>query len=168
MMPTLGNQTLLDISLPGTHDTMTYDMSTTVSDNANDMSPTVAWLLHEFHDDLGVGSFIRDMVRGFVADRIFRFRASSGGRCALVNTPLVAWMACNETVVLMCVFSGGHTGVEHHVPVEQWHPLHRFPCGVLGWPECVQHVTVQLVLPPHGGEQQPCRHIPEADSAVDG
>ena len=94
--------------------------------------------------------------------------ASSGGRCALVNTPLVAWMACNETVVLMCVFSGGHTGVEHHVPVEQWHPLHRFPCGVLGWPECVQHVTVQLVLPPHGGEQQPCRHIPEADSAVDG
>lgn len=32
LMPVIGNLSLLDISLPGTHDSMTFDLSTTVSD----------------------------------------------------------------------------------------------------------------------------------------
>ena len=36
-LPIIENQTLLDLSLPGTHDTLTYDLSERVADNANDM-----------------------------------------------------------------------------------------------------------------------------------
>ncbi len=32
LYPVVANQSLLDLSLPGTHDSITYDLSTTVSD----------------------------------------------------------------------------------------------------------------------------------------
>ncbi len=32
MLPVLGNQTMLDVALPGTHDSMTFDLSNTVAD----------------------------------------------------------------------------------------------------------------------------------------
>lgn len=38
----IGSQTLLDLSLPGTHDSMTFDLSTTFSDGANDLPPVVS------------------------------------------------------------------------------------------------------------------------------
>ena len=47
-MPIIGNQTLMDLALPGTHDTLTYDLSTTVADSANDLPSVVSWFLHEF------------------------------------------------------------------------------------------------------------------------
>lgn len=39
----LQSQTLLDLALPGSHDTMTYDLSTTVSQGA-DVTPILKWL----------------------------------------------------------------------------------------------------------------------------
>lgn len=38
-------------------------MSTTISDNANDMSPTLAWILHLFKDFLDVGTFVRNLAK---------------------------------------------------------------------------------------------------------
>lgn len=55
----IGSQTLLDLSLPGTHDSMTFDLSTTFSDGANDLPPVVSWVLHEFRD-LAPGPFVRN------------------------------------------------------------------------------------------------------------
>lgn len=53
--------TVLDVSLPGTHDTMTYDLSTTVSDRANDLDELFAYLLHEFGGEIPeLGEFIRN------------------------------------------------------------------------------------------------------------
>eukprot|EP00051_Salpingoeca_urceolata_P020692 m.313741 g.313741 ORF g.313741 m.313741 type:complete len:150 (+) comp19664_c0_seq23:4575-5024(+) len=60
--PLLSDKTILDLSLPGTHDTLTFDLSTTVSDGANDLPPDVAWVLHEFHDFVP-GHFIRDQAK---------------------------------------------------------------------------------------------------------
>ena len=60
LSPILGELTLLDISLPGTHDTLSYDLSMTVADNANDLPGWASWLLHTFHSvDKFVGKFIR-------------------------------------------------------------------------------------------------------------
>eukprot|EP00911_Craspedida_sp_UC1_P002858 UC1_evm3s2093 len=59
LAPVIANQTLLDLSLPGTHDSMTYDLSTTFSDGANDLPLPVAWVLHEFRH-LAPGAFVRN------------------------------------------------------------------------------------------------------------
>ena len=57
----IGNMTILDLALPGTHDTLTYDLSTTVADNANDLPSWASWMLHTFHKLTPfVGDFIRD------------------------------------------------------------------------------------------------------------
>ena len=42
----LGGSTLLDLSLPGTHDALTYDLSTTVSEAGIDDHPALAAVLH--------------------------------------------------------------------------------------------------------------------------
>lgn len=55
----IANQTLLDLSLPGTHDSMTSDLSTTFSDGGNDLPPAISWILHEFRD-LAPGPFVRN------------------------------------------------------------------------------------------------------------
>ena len=60
--PSISNLTLLDLSLPGTHDSMTWDLSETVSDGSNDIPPVIAWVLHEFHD-LTPGHFIKNQSR---------------------------------------------------------------------------------------------------------
>ena len=57
--PIIGNLTLFDLSLPGTHDTLTYDLSTTVADNANDLPAWAAWFLHTIHGSGFIGQFIR-------------------------------------------------------------------------------------------------------------
>lgn len=48
----LRNATLLDLSLPGTHDSMTYDLSDTLSDGYEGMGPVVSAILQ-----LGACSF---------------------------------------------------------------------------------------------------------------
>lgn len=61
LLPTpVGRATLMDLALPGTHDSLTYDLSSTVADDANDMPPWASVLLHVFHDDVKLlGEFIR-------------------------------------------------------------------------------------------------------------
>ena len=66
LLPSLENRSLLELSLPGTHDTMTYDLSTTTADNTNDLPASVAWLMHELAPELGaagVGGLFRDMAQ---------------------------------------------------------------------------------------------------------
>lgn len=57
----IGNLTLLDISLPGTHDTLTYDLSTTVSDGGADDYYLLAELLHKFDKIIPTG--LEDWIR---------------------------------------------------------------------------------------------------------
>jgi len=66
LMPAIGHQSILNLSLPGTHDSMTYDLSDTVSDNANDLPSTVSWILHELEPivgAVGAGDFIREQAQ---------------------------------------------------------------------------------------------------------
>jgi hypothetical protein len=49
-MPVLGSSPLLALSLPGTHDTLTYDLSTTVSEGGIDELYKLAELLHNKTD----------------------------------------------------------------------------------------------------------------------
>ena len=61
LAPAIGGLSMLDVTLPGTHDSMTFDLSTRVSDGANDLPPAIAWVLHEFGPVVGVlgaGDFI--------------------------------------------------------------------------------------------------------------
>ena len=49
----IGNLTILDLSLPGTHDSLTYDLSTTISDGGIDDYPELSkvrerWI-HRYH-----------------------------------------------------------------------------------------------------------------------
>lgn len=39
---------------------MTWDLSTSVADNANDLPPELAWFLHEFHNFADAGAFARN------------------------------------------------------------------------------------------------------------
>ena len=50
LMPVLGDSPVLDLSLPGTHDTLTYDLSTTVSEGGIDELYRLAELLHNKTD----------------------------------------------------------------------------------------------------------------------
>jgi len=54
----LGNATLLDLSLPGTHDSMTYDLSDTLSDGYEGMGPVLSAILHSVTPLVG-GRFVR-------------------------------------------------------------------------------------------------------------
>jgi hypothetical protein len=66
LAPIISGHTILDISVPGTHDTMTVELSTTVSDNSNDLPTWASWILHEFAgiiNNLNIGDFIRYQAR---------------------------------------------------------------------------------------------------------
>eukprot|EP00931_Biecheleriopsis_adriatica_P086836 TRINITY_DN61407_c0_g1_i1.p1 TRINITY_DN61407_c0_g1~~TRINITY_DN61407_c0_g1_i1.p1 ORF type:complete len:485 (-),score=59.80 TRINITY_DN61407_c0_g1_i1:131-1537(-) len=56
--PVIGNVTLLDLSLPGAHDAMTYDLSNSLSDGYEGLGPVVSGLLHKVTPHVA-GSFIR-------------------------------------------------------------------------------------------------------------
>merc|ERR1712136_247062 len=56
--PILGESTLLDLSLPGAHDAMTYDLSDTLSDGYEGIDAVVSDLLHDV-TPLVAGSFVR-------------------------------------------------------------------------------------------------------------
>lgn len=59
MWPVISPLSVLDLSLPGTHDTLTADLSDTIADNANDLPPDVADVLHDLVPRELIGSFIR-------------------------------------------------------------------------------------------------------------
>lgn len=73
-MPVLGGRSILDLALPGTHDSLTSDLSKTVADNSNDLPPAIAWVLHEFHS-LTPGSFIRNQSQTQVLDMTAQLEA---------------------------------------------------------------------------------------------
>ena len=58
--PLVGNARVLDLVFPGTHDTLTADLSDRIADNANDISPRLAKILHDLAPQELIGSFIRD------------------------------------------------------------------------------------------------------------
>ena len=53
------NTTLLDLSVPGSHDSMTFDLSTTLSDGYEGMGPVISKILHSL-TPLIAGGFIRE------------------------------------------------------------------------------------------------------------
>lgn len=57
--PFISHQTLLDITLPGTHDSMTWDLSTSIADGANDIPLNISLLFHDLGDILRIGNAIR-------------------------------------------------------------------------------------------------------------
>ncbi|GMH90995.1 hypothetical protein TL16_g11929 [Triparma laevis f. inornata] len=64
----LGNLTVLDLSLPGTHDSLTYDLSTTVSDGGIDDYPELSKILNLFSGSVDIipgqiEDFIRQQAR---------------------------------------------------------------------------------------------------------
>uniref|UniRef100_A0A6B2L5C7 Phosphatidylinositol-specific phospholipase C X domain-containing protein n=1 Tax=Arcella intermedia TaxID=1963864 RepID=A0A6B2L5C7_9EUKA len=61
MYPLLQNYTLLDITVPGTHDSLTYDLSTIISLGADDSSPELSEILH-LASEIGItpSSWIRN------------------------------------------------------------------------------------------------------------
>mmetsp|Transcript_58088 Transcript_58088/g.188027 ORF Transcript_58088/g.188027 Transcript_58088/m.188027 type:complete len:449 (+) Transcript_58088:60-1406(+) len=58
LAPVLGDASILDLSLPGAHDTMTYDLSTTLSEGYEGMGPVISKILHSV-TPLLAGEFIR-------------------------------------------------------------------------------------------------------------
>eukprot|EP00947_MAST-08B_sp_MAST-8B-sp1_P005133 g5133.t1 len=103
LLPVLGNETVMDLGLPGTHDTLTYDLSQTVAQNANDLPSWLSWLLHTFHSADGfVGRFIRgeaqtqnfDVTQQLEAGMRFldiRFVYSAGPSSAVSSKVSVDW-----------------------------------------------------------------------------
>ncbi len=63
-MPLIYNATLLDLSLPGTHDTLTYDLAPFVADGAEEIPLNLSYFLHDLLDPIQLGNFIRNQVRG--------------------------------------------------------------------------------------------------------
>ena len=67
----IGELTILDLSLPGTHDSLTYDLSTTISEGGIDDYPALSKLLHTFSSTI-------DLIPGVVEDFI-RLQARTQG-----------------------------------------------------------------------------------------
>lgn len=61
VMPAISALTLLDLALPGTHDTLTYNLSTIVSDGGIDGEEFFASLLHDYSTIVPTG--IEDYIR---------------------------------------------------------------------------------------------------------
>lgn len=58
LAPLLANVTLLDITLPGAHDAMTYDLTRTLSDGYEGLGPVISKLLHAVSPAVA-GEFVR-------------------------------------------------------------------------------------------------------------
>jgi len=64
LLPVIGDQSIMDLSLPGTHDSLSYDLSTTVAQDANSLPHWLSNVLHLFHgEDKEIGSFIRSLAQ---------------------------------------------------------------------------------------------------------
>lgn len=65
LLPIIEHLTIMDISVPGTHDTLTYNLSMTVSDGGIDGSATLAKILHDYSDEIpdGVVDYIRQQAQ---------------------------------------------------------------------------------------------------------
>eukprot|EP01065_Artemidia_motanka_P040681 TRINITY_DN513_c0_g1_i1.p1 TRINITY_DN513_c0_g1~~TRINITY_DN513_c0_g1_i1.p1 ORF type:complete len:488 (+),score=203.39 TRINITY_DN513_c0_g1_i1:58-1464(+) len=61
--PAAGNLSVLDMALPGTHDSMTWDLSNTVADDTNDLPTWASWILHNIHDLFYAAEFIHEQAQ---------------------------------------------------------------------------------------------------------
>lgn len=59
LAPVIKDATLLDLSLPGAHDAMTSDLSTTLSDGYEGLGPVISKILHAVSPEVA-GRFIRE------------------------------------------------------------------------------------------------------------
>jgi len=59
VLPVIQDLTILDMSLPGTHDTLTYDLSTTVAPGGIDGPAIYSEILHAFGSLGSIGEYIR-------------------------------------------------------------------------------------------------------------
>ncbi len=64
LMPLIANATLLDLSIPGTHDSMTFDLGSVVADGAEDIPTNLSYILHDFGNFENIGQFARNQVCG--------------------------------------------------------------------------------------------------------
>eukprot|EP00760_Papus_ankaliazontas_P011440 PhM_4_TR14775/c0_g1_i1/m.74195 len=72
----LSDATLLDITLPGSHDSLSYDLSTTVAMNANSIDRSVARIAHDLHSLIPrVGEYIRRQAQTQTIDVIQQLEA---------------------------------------------------------------------------------------------
>lgn len=62
LAPVLGSATVLDLSVPGAHDTMTFDLSTSLSDGYEGLNPTISALFHAV-TPLLAGHFTRHLAQ---------------------------------------------------------------------------------------------------------
>ncbi len=62
LMPVIGQHSFMELTLPGTHDSLSFGQSNVVSDDANDIPLWLAEILHSIKDFEGVGDFIRNQV----------------------------------------------------------------------------------------------------------
>jgi hypothetical protein len=63
LLPLIGDVTLLDVTIPGSHDSMTYDLAPVVADGANDLPTNLTYFLHDLGNFLGLGDWVRNQVR---------------------------------------------------------------------------------------------------------
>jgi hypothetical protein len=70
LLPVIGSYPLLHLSLPGTHDTLTYDLSTIVSDGGADDMLIFAEIMHKYADIVpeGVEDWIRQQSQTQILD----------------------------------------------------------------------------------------------------
>lgn len=67
-MAAIENQTLSDLSLPGTHDSITYDLSTVISDGGIDDYPELSELIHDFGNLDPAGKFLKSQAQTHTAN----------------------------------------------------------------------------------------------------
>eukprot|EP00127_Corallochytrium_limacisporum_P004976 Clim_evm50s195 gene=Clim_evmTU50s195 len=63
LKPYIGNLSMLDLSIPGSHDTLTYDLSAYESDDGYDMPTELSDLIHELQSKFpldNLGNWVRD------------------------------------------------------------------------------------------------------------
>ena len=92
LQPILGSMTILDLSLPGTHDTLTYDLSTTVSDGGIDDYPELSKVLNLFSSKV-------DIIPGQIEDFI-RLQARTQG--LTVTQQVRCWE--REKINELCIY----------------------------------------------------------------
>ncbi len=105
LLPVIGNATVLDLSLPGAHDLLTFDLSTSVSDGAEDIPDWLSDILHDFGDALDFGSFIRNQVR-WVASIVVVVVSRRGVRCRVTNTAVRVCMCMHFSLSRFCAGTG--------------------------------------------------------------
>jgi hypothetical protein len=103
LFPLISNLTILDLQLPGTHDTLTFHLSDRIADNANDISPALAAFLHDVVRPpiAFVGSFIKSMA---ITQRLNLLQQLDAGirfldlRCTFSRPPAAAVTGQQERV----------------------------------------------------------------------